>query len=100
MEKKQYATYLRMIFGDPTIDDALSDNEELAQAVSNILEETWKEDLLEFTAIDAFVLEGKDTDAFAQYIREHADELAKQYMGRSLRALRHPEKAKPLRRFL
>lgn len=103
MEEKNYAKLVRSIFGDPHLlrrEKELNQNPELADAVDQVLEDTWDPFDMEYIAVNDFILEGKDRDAFAEYIRNHAEELARDYTSKALRKLRHPKLSGQLRPFV
>lgn len=105
--KKDYAKLVCTIFGEKSIlidHDAMNADEELGQAVEEMLEELRENEFdpmdLHYTAITDFLMEGKGQDEFAEYIRSQADELATAYIGKALRKLRHPKYSRQLHDFL
>lgn len=101
MENKNYANFVRHIFGPGILneDQELNQNQELAHTVDQILEDAWAPRALEHIAIDV-ILEGKEKEDLAAYIREHADELATRYSALALRYLKHPRQSKQLRPYI
>ena len=105
--KKDYAKLVCTIFGEKSIlidHDAMNADEELGQAVEEMLEELRENEFdprdLHYTAIVDFLMEGKSQDEFAEYIRNHAEDLAKNCMSKALRKLRHPKYSRQLHDFL
>ena len=105
--KKDYAKLVCTIFGEKNIlidHDAMNADEELGQAVEEMLEELRENEFdprdLHYTAITDFLMEGKRQEEFAEYIRSQADELATAYIGKALRKLRHPKYSRQLHDFL
>ena len=104
MVNRDYAAFLRAIFGEKSIlldDDAMNSNPALAAAVEEKMFEIIDEvPALQYISINDFLLEGKSKEDFADYIREHADEIAANVQAKILRKLRHPKNSKAFREFL
>ena len=105
--KKDYAKLVCTIFGEKSIlidHDAMNADEELGQAVEEMLEELRENEFdprdLHYTAIVDFLMEGKSKEEFAEYIRSQADDLAKAYIGKALIKLRHPKYSRQLHDFM
>ncbi len=103
MYYKNYANFIRVIFGeksDRLDEESINLSQELAETVEQQLLELWSPFSLEYAAIDRFILNGKEANDFADYIRMNADHLADLYMSRALRQLRQPECADQLRPYI
>lgn len=105
--KRDYAKLVCTVIGEKSIlidHDAMNADEELGQAVEEMLEELRENEFdpwdLHYTAIADFLMEGKKEEEFAEYIRSQADELAKAYTSKALRKLRHPKNSRELKDFL
>ena len=105
--KRDYAKFVCTLLGEKSIlidYDAMNADEELGQAVEDMLEELRENEFdpleLHYVAIADFLMEGKSQDEFAEYIRSQADELATAYIGKALRKLRHPKYSRQLHDFL
>ena len=101
MKEKNYANLVRQIFGTRLLseDRDLNRNPALADAVEQIVKAAWGPLAPERVAVD-LMLEGKDKDELAAYIREHAGELANRYHAMALRYLRQPRQTKQLRPYI
>lgn len=101
MNEKNYAKLVRQIFGPQILseDRELNQNQELADTVEQILTDAWASFELEHIAVDV-ILAGKDKEAFAAYICEHADEIANGYTALALRHLKQPKQSKQLRPYI
>ena len=105
--KKDYAKFVCKLLGEKSIFidyDAMNANEELGQVVEEMLEVLRENEYdpleLHYVAVNDFLMEEKSQDEFAEYIRNHAEDLAKNCMSKALRKLRHPEYSRKLHDFL
>ena len=105
--KRDYAKFVCTLLGEKSIfidHDAMNANEKLGQVVEDMHEELREneDDPLElhYVAVTDFLMEGKSQDEFAEYIRNHAEDLAKNCMSKALRKLRHPKYSRQLHDFL
>lgn len=103
MENKNYAYLAHLLFGEKrefANENELNSNERLANYIDETVEELFEPLELEYMSINEFVLEGKTTSDFAEYIRENADDLAARYMGKALKKMRHPSVSKEIRSYV
>lgn len=103
MEGKNYAKLASLIFGDPNVlsdEKELNNNREFADAVESLLEDSWDPFDMEYIAVNDFILQGKDREDFAEYIRNNAENMANQYTAKALRKLRHPKNSGQLRQYI
>ena len=103
MENKNYAYLAHCIFGEKSEfanENELNSNGKFANYIDKTVIELFEPLELEYMSINEFVLEGKTASDFAEYIRENADTIAAQYMGKALRKMRHPSVSKEIREFV
>lgn len=108
MGKKSYATLMCAIYGTDALyredgtfrDKEIDSNEDLIDEVDEIMEETFGIGSLEYCSLRDFLMERKNVDAFAQYLRDNADEIANRFTAKALRKMRHPRVCKRLAKYL
>ena len=97
--KRDYAALLDALLADKQMvfanKESINANEEIGQVVEEMLEELRENEYdpleLHYVALVDFLMEGKSQDEFTEYIRNHAEDLAKNCMSKALRKLRHPK---------
>ena len=97
--KKDYAALLYALLADKQMvldnKETINANEEIGQVVEEMLEELRENEYdpleLHYVALVDFLMEGKSQDEFTEYIRNHAEDLAKNCMNKALRKLCHPK---------
>ena len=103
MSQKNYANLVRIIFGEKAVlsdDESLNANKQLAETVEQVMNESFAPSSMEALAINNFILEGKNSDDFVRYVQDNAEALARQYMAKAIRKLRHPRQSRQLRPFV
>ena len=96
---KDYAALLHALLADKQMvldkKEAINANEEIGQAVEEMLEELRENEYdpleLHYVALVDFLMEGKSQDEFAEYIRNHAEVLAQSCTHKALRKLCYPK---------
>lgn len=103
MENKKYAQLIHLLTAekrDFLNESEIDSNEELANLIDEYFLEHFEELSLEHIAYMNYILEGKESTEFADYVRENAEQIATRVFADVLHKLRHPKLGRQIRQFV